>query len=172
MGVVLAATLAHLGKGAAVVGLALAALILLLGFVVYVRNDARAVAPAPTASVGWSPEHRVPALSGEVVFAVRRARLELGLDCLVAPGAREGPFKPVSIEATTPFMCGMGALYTERIPLRVAEGGRIFIELFGGAGRAAKARLKMDQSLLVLAVHPNPDLVRHLHALLDHALEN
>lgn len=171
MGLVLV-TLAHVGRGAAIVGLALAALVLLLGILVYLRNDARAVAPTPTASVGWSPSHRVPALNGEVVFAVRRDRLELGLDCVVAPGAQEGPFRPVSIEATTPFMCGMGALYTERIPVRIAEGGRVFIELFGGAGRAAKARLRMDQSLLVLAVHPNSDLLRHLQGLLNHAHEN
>jgi hypothetical protein len=169
MGVYLAA-FGHIARGQAAVGLALATLVLLLGLIVYIRNDAKAVAPKPSGSVGWSPAQRIPALNGEVVFAARRGRLDLGLDCLVAPGAREGPLRPVSIEATTPFMCGMGALYAERIPLRLSEGGRISIEII--AGRAAKARLTMDQSLLVLAVHPNPDLLRHLSTLLERARDN
>jgi hypothetical protein len=163
-------TLSHL-RGEAAVGLGLAALVVLIGIFVFVRNDAKAVAPAPSGSIGWSPAQRVPALNGEVVFATRRARLDLGLDCLVAPGLQEGPMRPVSIEATTPFMCGLGSLYTERIPVRLAEGGRVFIEIVGGAGRAAKARLKMDQSLLILAVHPNPDLLRHLGSLRERAHE-
>ena len=152
-------------------GLALAALVVLFGLLVFVRNDARAAAE-PSTAAGWPPSQRVSALNGEVVFAARRGRLDLGLDCLVAPGSQEGPLRPVSIEVTGPFLCGLGTLYAEGIPRRLAEGGRIFIEIVAGAGRAAKARLKMDESLLVLAVHPNPDLLRHLGVLLDRAREN
>jgi hypothetical protein len=148
-------------------GLALAVLVLLLGFLVIARADGKS-APPPPAGHGWLPSQRFSALSGEVIFAIHRGWLDLGLDCLVAGGSQPTPVAPVSIEATGPFMCGLGSRYAEAIPHRLADGGRIFIEITSEADRGAKARVRMDRSLLVLAVHPNPDLLRHLGTSLNH----
>ncbi len=141
-------------------GLALAAVIVLLGLLLYTRANAKAEGQKRIGSL------RASALNGEVVFAAFHGRLDVGLDCLVAPGTQT--LRPVSIEATGPFLCGLGPLYAEAIPHRLADGRRVFIEIVRGASGAAKARLKIDQSMLLLAVHPNPKL----HALLDRPHEN
>jgi hypothetical protein len=137
------------------VGIALAVLVLLLGLLFYARTKA---APPPSAGLGWPPYQRVSALNGEVVFAAFHGRLDVGLDCLLAPGAQAELLRPVSIEATGPFLCGLGTLYAEALPRRLADGKRVFIQVVHGASGAAKARLKMDESMLLLAVHPNPKL--------------
>jgi hypothetical protein len=93
-----------------------------------------------------------------VVFAAFHGRLDVGLDCLLGPGAQAELLRPVSIEATGPFLCGLGTLYAEALPRRLSEGKRVFIQIVHGASGAAKARLKMDESMLLLAVHPNPKL--------------
>jgi hypothetical protein len=143
------------------VGPGVATFVVLLGLLLVTRLGARARSATGT---GWPVPREDGAIGADVVFATRRGWLGITLDCMVAPPTGAGVCEPLAIETTVPSMCGFGALYAEALPRHLAEGGRVHLEIFATDAGEPRGRLTIGDATLVVALRPDPRLLRLLGA--------